>query len=220
MTKTTLVLTEALSKLKMYDKKIDKELRNLEYGKNLIDYTIGNETKGQITREEPAELKVNAQATLDKVRNLIKNRVSLKAAIAQANATTTLDINGKEYTIVQAIERKNGLNREIALLDTLESQLADVKNKISHINTRAKEKANQIVETQVGSDAKNKKTEEIESLYNLIYDKNKAEIVDPIGLETVIEKMREDIETFEQTVDVQLSIANAKTFIEVDFDEE
>ncbi len=217
-TKQTITLTEGLAKLKLYDKKIKKQLKDLSYNGSVIDYKINND-KGQKTGKTEAELKADAESRVNKALDLINNRNKLKAIIAQTNATTTLKVGDKEYTIVQAIERKNGLETEKNFVDILENQFADVVNNVTRINSRAQDKANQIVEAQVSAEAKNKKTDEIEALYNLIYEKNKAEIMDPLGLEKLIEKMKEEIEDFEQNIDVALSIVNAKTEIEIDFDE-
>jgi len=221
--KQTITLTEALSKLKLYDKKIRKELNtlgNLGNEESLVDYVVGvvnDKAKGTITRKTVEELKVSSTAKIQKIKDLINNRNKLKALVSQVNATTTLKIMDKEYTIVQAIERKLGIVNEKKLVDELETQLTSVKNKVSYINERAQDKANQIVESQVQGESKNKKTEEIEALYNLIYDKNKAEVIDPAKIEDLVTELREDIDTFEQNVDVALSIVNAKTEIEIDF---
>ena len=213
-----ITITEALAKLKLYDKKIKKQLLGFRGREQVIDYVIGNEHKCKLSGKEISGLKADAQAGIQKIQALMRNRNALKAAIAQANAVTKITVNGKEYTIVQAIERKQGIENEKMLLNALEEQVAEVQNDVAKINARAQEKANQIIEAQVGSDAKNKKTEEIEALYDLVYNKNRAWIVDPIDTESLIEAIRDEIESFEQSVDVALSIANAKTEIEVDFD--
>jgi hypothetical protein len=215
-----MTLTEALAKLKMYNKRVEKLTYELDDGKFLIDYVIGNNNKGQKTRMTAEELKQFAQSRIDKLNAVIKNRNKLKGVIAQTNAVTKVKVGDKEYTIVQAIERKNSLDIEKTILSILENQVAIIKNQVVKLNEQAQQKANEIVEAQVQSEVKNKKTEEIEALYNLIYEKNKAEILDPAKIEQIVEKMREDIETFEQNIDVALSIVNANTFIEVDFDEE
>jgi len=213
-----ITLTEALAKLKLYDKKIKKQLLGFRNKEQVIDYVVGNDHKCKLSGKEINELKADAQAGIQKIQALMKNRNTLKAAIAQANAVTKITVNGKEYTIVQAIERKQGIENEKMLLDALEEQVAEVQNDVARINSRAQEKANQIIEAQVGSDAKNKKTDEIESLYDLVYNKNRALIVDPTDIDALIKYMRDEIDDFEQNVDVALSIANAKTEIEVDFD--
>ncbi len=208
-------LTEALAKLKLYNKKIEKAT-NVTEKEWLMDYVKGEAAKGEITHLTYKELKDVAEAKLQKVRALIANRNKLKGAIAQANASTKVNVAGKDYTIVQAIERKNSIYLEKEFLDILKNQVFVIKTKVAEINERAQQKANDIVEAQVQAEVKNKKTEEVEALYNLIYNKNRAEILDPLNIEKMVEEIEEEIELFEQEVDVALSIVNAKTEIEVD----
>ena len=212
-----ITLTEALSKLKMYNKRVDKSVDSLKYT-DLVDYKVGDNKKCKNSNLSPEDLEQVAKSSLDKLTALISNRNKLKAVIAQTNATTKVKIGNTEYTIVQAIERKNALPTEKEVLDIMKRQLTDVKNKIYSINQRAQEKANDIVEAQVQAEAKNKKTDEIEALYNLIYAKNKAEMVDPLNLEKLVQQKEDEIAEFEQNIDVALSIVNANTFVEVDLD--
>ena len=216
--KQTMTLTEALVKLKLYERKINKKLRS-DMQEMVIDYTVGDK-KGRVSGLTEEELKNKANSVIQQTQALINNRNKLKAAVAQTNAITTVKVGDKEYTIVQAIERKNGIVKEKEFIGILEKQVNYVNQKVQSLNTEAREKANDIVEAQVSAEAKNKKTEEVEKLYELIYNKNKAEIIDPVGIEALVEKLKNDVEEFEQNVDVALSIANAKTEIEVDFDEE
>lgn len=210
-----ITLTEALSKLKMYNKRVDKSVDGLNYV-SLIDYKVGDNKRCKNSNLSLEDLEQVAKHFIDKLTALISNRNKLKAIIAQTNAITKVKVGDVEYTIVQAIERKNVLPTEKEVLGIMKRQLTDVKNKIYSINQRAQEKANDIVEAQVQAEAKNKKTDEIEALYNLIYDKNKAEMVDPLNLEKLVQQKEDEITEFEQNIDVALSIVNANTFVEVD----
>ena len=212
-----ITLTEALAKLKMYNKKVQKLLSTVD-NNNFVDYIQGTDKKCKITGLIPDAFKKEVQSNFDKIVALMQNKNRLKAAIAQTNAITKVKVGDKEYTIVQAIERKNALPEEKEMLDVLKYQLSKVKEKVEDLNQKAQEKANNIVESQVQAEAKNKKTEEIEALYNLIYSKNKAELVDPLNLEKLIQEKENEIEEFEQNIDVALSIVNANTLIEVDLD--
>lgn len=211
-----ITLTEALAKLKTYNKQISKLNRQLDEVSWLIDYSKGGSKKGALTSLTYDELKKEGEAKLQKLLALIHNRNKLKGVISQTNAITKVKIGKYEYTIVQAIERKNSISIEKEFLTYLTNQYYKVKKVVDDINMKAENKANDIVEAQVQAEAKNKKTEEIEALFNLIYNKNKAEIIDPLNLKDFIDNLSEDIDTFEQNVDVALSIVNANTYIEID----
>ena len=218
--KRTMTLTEGLSKLKLYDKKIEKVLREIVNGNSIIDYKKANSQVTEKYRRTVEELEKDSKAIMDKYKALTKNRDALKAAIAQANATAMVTIAGKKYTIVEAIERKRTIENDKTLLNYLKNRLNDVQSKVNYINEKAQEQANAIIETKVGAEAKNSKPEDIKALYDLIYEKNKVEIVDPLNLEKLIQDLEELIDAFEQEVDINLSIVNARTEIEVDFEEE
>jgi len=218
--KQTMTITEGLSKLKLYDKKIEKVLREIVNGNSIIDYKKANSQVTEKYRRTVEELEKDSKAIMDKYKALTKNRDALKAAIAQANATTMVTIAGKKYTIVEAIERKRTIENDKTLLNYLKNRLNDVQSKVNYINEKAQEQANAIIETKVGAEAKNSKPEDIKALYDLIYEKNKVEIVDPLNLEKLIQDLEELIDAFEQEVDINLSIVNARTEIEVDFEEE
>ena len=214
--KQTMTLTEGLSKLKLYDKKIEKTLNEIVRGSVIIDYKKANSQTTEKYKKTVDELERDSKAIIDKYKALTKNRDTLKAAIAQANATTTLTIAGKTYTIVEAIERKRTIENDKMLLNYLKNKFSDIQSKVDYINEKAQEQANAIIETKVGAEAKNSKPEDIKALYDLIYEKNKVEIVDPLNIEKLIEELEETIDAFEQEVDINLSIVNARTEIEVD----
>jgi len=214
--KQTMTLTEGLSKLKLYDKKIEKTLNEIVRGSVIIDYKKANSQTTEKYKKTVDELERDSKAIIDKYKALTKNRDTLKAAIAQANATTTLTIAGKTYTIVEAIERKRTIENDKMLLNYLKNKFSDIQSKVDYINEKAQEQANAIIETKVGAEAKNSKPEDIKALYDLIYEKNKVEMVDPLNVEKLIEELEETIDAFEQEVDINLSIVNARTEIEVD----
>jgi len=217
--KKTMTLTEGLSVLKLFDKKIEKVLNKIELN-GVVDYKKSSDDVCMNTNKNVEKLKKETISFLDKYKSLSKNKDILKAAIAQANATTNVKIAGKEYTIVEAIERKRTIETDKRLLEIIKYNYAEVTDKINHINENAQRQANNIIETKVGAEAKNSKTDDINSLYDLIYEKNKVELIDPLKVEDLINTLEEEIEEFEQSVDVNLSVANARTEITIDFDGE
>jgi len=211
-----ITLTEALSELKLYDKKITKEISELSRSKSTVDYVIGKNKLTEINKMTEEELKEYAQSAVDKLLNLIKNRGILKAAIAKANAITTLNVNGKEYTIVEAIERKNNIYKEKEILNILAENYNNVAYKVSRINENARDEVNRLLEAKLSSDSKNQSSDEIEKLSQVLLEAKEAKILDPYKIGDLIVKMQEEIEEFETNIDVALSIVNAKTEIEVD----
>ena len=216
-----ITLTEALAELKLLDKKINKKLRELLNHDKIfvVDYKLGNEKVLRMSRKTEDEFKRDAQSELDSIKALINNRKKLKAKIAETNAITKVTIAGKEYTIVEAIERKNSIEQEKALLNKLVAQYDFIKSRVDEINERAEEEVDRLLEAKLSNESKNTPAEEIKKLKDILLSDKKAEFVDPLNIQKYIEDLSNEIEEFERNVDVALSIVNAKTEIEIDYDE-
>jgi len=214
-----ITLTEALAKLKLLDKKIQKKLYEIKLENiYLIDIQIGKSPKGKYTGLTSDEIAAQSQSYIDSLNQLIKNKNELKGKLAQANAVTTLSINGKEYTIVEAIERKRGLEQEKEFVSALKNELSNIQNEYQRENEKAKNTVEKLLESRLGSDAKNQSAEETQKLSEGLIELYQAKIIDPINLQAFIETKEEEINNFETEVDIQLSIVNANTKINVDFE--
>jgi len=209
----TITITEALSTLKLLDKKISKKLRLLGRSSNFVmDYKVGSE-KGQYTLLNEDELKKQAESTLDSITNIIKNRRALKAKIALSNAVTEVTIAEQVMTIVECIEYKNSIQQDKELLSSLERIYSSVQNGYQEELEDAREKITELLNAKLSSDSnKNSNSEVLAKELQCIYN---PALMDPINLGKYIENLRESIERFETDVDVVLSISNAHTFIEL-----
>ena len=89
-----ITITRALVELKTVDKRIEKALE----GAVFITHKCASDEnpKHKITENR-----------LQQVTDLIERRKNLKAAIVKSNATTKVVIDSNEYTVAEAIERKN-----------------------------------------------------------------------------------------------------------------
>ena len=211
-----LTLTEALAELKLLDKKIDKKIYELNLGKfYLIDYKVGKEKVTRKNKLTEQEIKDKAGSILQSLTDLMENRKILKAKIAEKNAVTKVTVNGKDYTIVEAIERKNNLSKEKEVVEILLSQLDSINRKVTDINERANKEVDTLLEAKLSSDSKNQNAQEIENLTKILLENKIATIIDPLNINEIVEKLQNDIDEFERQVDVALSIVNATTYIEI-----
>ena len=210
-----ITLTEALAKLKLLDKKIDSKLRSLRTT-GVVDVVVGKDNKGRRTLKTEEEIKNNATSLIQSIQSLMKNKNALKAKIAQKNAETFVEINGAKYTVVEAIERKRLIGREKDFIMLLERQVQTAKNEVMELNEEASDQVSRLIESKLSSDSK--KTEDTSKLSQELMELYKARLVDPANVEKLVEEMKESIEEFETNVDVALSVVNAQTKIEVDFE--
>ena len=208
----TITITEALNELKLYDSKITKAISSGSF--------IGAKKKSadKVGVVDVDTFIKNAQASLQSVEDLIRNRNDLKAAIAESNAKTVLEVANKKMTVAKAIELKNSIGYEKDLLTALQTQYAYATNTVNRENEKVDKKVDELIATLVGKDTAKKMDKDDQAAVETPYrTKNEYELVDPLGLFNVITAMEAEIDEFESTVDGKLTLSNATTFIELEF---
>lgn len=205
-------ITEALNELKLYDAKINKAISNAE----LIGAAKKSLDKVGVVKKDTFIEK--AKSSYQSATDLIANRNALKSAIVKSNAITEVTVNGKTMTVAEVIERKNSIDYEITLLNEMKRQYVKATDTVTKENKRVDNKVDELIQTLVGKDTDKKidkdAIENIEAPYRA---KNEYELVDPIGLSDKIAELESDISGFESNCDTTLAVANATTFVELDF---
>jgi hypothetical protein len=203
-------ITEALNKLKLYDAKISKAINSHKYvgAAKKSSNMLGVQTKEVFNN--------NAKAGYQSVTDLIKNRNKLKSLIVQSNAITEVTINDKVMTVAEAIERKNSIQYEIDLLNTLKLQYATATSTVNAENKKVDTQIDKLLETFVGKDTDKKATKEDQAAIIEPYrEKNEFELVDPLNIYDEIQKLEAEIDGFNSSVNTALVLSNATTFIEI-----
>jgi len=203
-------ITEALTELKLYDSKITKALCSSVFigGKKKSSDKVGN-----FKTDNFVEL---AKSSYQSVKDLIANRAKIKSAVVQSNAVTTVEIAGETYTVAEAIERKNSICYDKALLGEMKSQYAKITDMVTKENNRVDAQVDKMLETFLGKDSEKKVSEtDLSTISDPYRAKNEWELIDPLGLYEKIQTLESAIDAFEADVDVRLSISNSVTYIEV-----
>ena len=205
-------ITEALNELKLYDSKINKAIANAK----LVSATKKSSDKvGVFGRDEFTE---RAKSSYQSVTDLIANRNALKSAIVKSNAVTEVTINEKVMTVAEAIERKNSIDYDVSLLNEMKRQYVTATDTVNKENKKVDNKVDELIATLVGKDSDKKLDKDaIEAVESPYRQKNEFELVDPIGIFDEMLKLEADIDGFRANCDITLAVANATTFIEVDF---
>jgi len=214
-----------LSELKMLDKRISSYLPDGIRGRYTsdpieligaareIDRKIGTQTR----EEYISTLTGNWQM----IQALIRNKKSLEAAKVKSNAETLVRIAETEYTVADAIRRKEDIRYEKALLEAFEGQHRHVVSLVADKNEAAEQQADKHIEALFNgkADGKNERLvgkEADEQRAN--YMKNhRWSVIDPNGSFEAIKALRAGIESFEAEVDAVLSESNAVTMVTVEF---
>ena len=201
----------ALGELKVLDKRIEKEIKNGVY----IGFKKKSVAKESQTGKTVKQFGVEAKAVKQSVDDLINRRRLIKEAIVNSNATTLVVIGGKEMTVASAIERKTSIEYDTKLLSRLKSQYNKATSTVSLQNEAVESDISSKIDIMLGAE-KSKNQELVNKFSNDYRESNSWELVDPLGLKEVIDKLEEEIITFENEVDVVLSESNATTFIEIE----
>ena len=205
-------ITEALNELKLYDSKINKAIANAK----LASAAKKSSDKVGVVKKEDFEER--AKASYQSVTDLIANRNALKSAIVKSNAVTEVTINGKTMTVAEAIERKNSIDYDVTLLNEMKKQYVTATDTVNKENKKVDNKVDELISTLVGKDSDKKIDKEaVEAIEKPYREKNEFEFIDPIGIYDKMLALEAEIDGFNSEVDTRLVIANAMTFIEIDF---
>ncbi len=205
-----ITITEALVKLKTLESRINKAIKKVEL--TSVKKADSDKLYDGYTLEKDfiSKSKSDYQSAID----LINQRSIIKSKIAQSNAKTVVNICGTEYTVTEAIDKKNNISFELSLIKSLKANLSSSLETLSGLNINAEVRANTYVETMLGTDKKNK-TDEATALYDSFYNKHKGVLVDPLSAKELITTKEESIRNFLDEVDSRLVISNSTTFIEI-----
>ena len=161
--------------------------------------------------------KNEAKSYIDSIKQLIKNRAILKSKIVEANAKTKVIIANKEYSIAEAIERKNSIEYDKELVKILSEILENAKSKVLNHNQMVENEVDEMIKAQLENENKSQKniSKETETLREMLLSNKEYRLINPLNLEKIIDELNTEIEEFESEVDVKLSIINSNTFIEI-----
>jgi len=211
MTTETMTIHEALSELKVLDKRIKKEISEAKFA----DFNQRCNTK--INGIAINDYKTTIQAKYAKITDLIKRRTAIKKAVTNSNATTVVTIGDVSMTVAEAIEyKRSGIEFKEMLLNKVSADYNIATRNIHAINDTISDKAISYVErAYANKESVNKDV--IESAKAKFIEDNSLDLIDPIGCEKIIESLSTETDTFMSKVDATLSISNALTKITVEY---
>lgn len=203
-----ITITEGLSKLKNLDSRINKEISNSTF---FAVFQTGKVPNGYKTVED---FQTKSKAYLQSVTDLIEQRNKIKSAIVASNAVTEITVANKQYTVAGVIERKQSIEFQRQLLQTITNQFTTASRDFDRKSAEIQTKLDNLIEASLGKDAKSN-PDDIKSITDNYMGKNGMVLCDPIGAKDIMAKMSNDINDFMTNVDVALSISNATTMIEI-----
>lgn len=212
MNSETMSIHKALAELKTLDSRIEKAI-----GEGTFVRTKKNNQE-KVGGKTVEQFKSNAKDSFKKASDLIRRRNAIKDAVNVSNATTKVKISDKEYTVVEAIDKKNhGMEYYVSLRNALTMQLSKAKAELEKHNSSLQVKAEQFVTGMMGSRDIKSNGEEFDAAVTLYIKSNTMEMIDPLDIENKIKELDDVIYSFLPEVDAALSCSNALTTITIEY---
>lgn len=212
MSVETMNVHEALTELKMLEKRIPAETK-------AVVWVIANKhANTMVNGVKLTDVTERIKSQYQKVRALICRRDAIKRAVVQSNAVTKVTVAGVEYTVAEAIDLRN---HGMEFLGNLQEQMVKdyhlAERNAQNENFNLESRADSYMKTMIGnSDTKNMSAEN-RATRDAFIEAQTVELVDPIGVLTVAAELDEQINTFMSKVDSALSTSNALTTITVEY---
>ena len=207
-----MTVQRALNELKIIDERLNKRLQEF----TIIGTKKVSETRVVETRESVVEFENRAKGALDSVDGLLKRKNALKHAIMQSNATTMIEVGGKTYSVMTAIDRKRTIESEKMVVRHMREALGFAEYKVNQENDKMESYIQRQTNAMASGDLSSKKDDYIIAFEKSYREQNSWELVDPLKVRDLIEKREQEISMFELEIDTALTVSNAITKIEIE----
>ena len=205
-----ITVARGLVQLKRLDDRIKKSIKNIN------DFVVANKKRetsvlnGTYTRDTFSK---KVKSEWQSLNDLLELRREIKSAIVLSNANTKVWIAGREYTVADAIERKNSIHSyETSIIRNITHAYNNAMFNVNDKNLNVEDNAHNLF----GKPSENKKDEvnRLEMIKAYI-DLNSWEIVDPLNLKDLKDSFSKEVEDFLSEVDSVLTESNATTKITI-----
>lgn len=213
MTKETMTVHKALCELKTLDDRIEKAIHRTTF------VFANKHSNAKVGGQSIAEHCKDIEAALKSAQDLIARRDAIKRGVILSNASTKVQIAGKEYTVAEAIDMKNnGIPVQELLLEKLDLDLRAARRTADAANgDNLEERATEYIKSLYGNADMKGASEEMKKTRDEFITAQTVELVDPIHAADVMEQLRKETSAFMVEIDAALSVSNALTEITVEY---
>jgi hypothetical protein len=170
--------------------------------------------KTKIKTVDVTDFSKSAKANLQSYKDLLNRYNVIRSKVVVSNAMTRVSVAGVDYTVAEAVERKRSIEMEKDMLGVLRSQFKHATSEMESHQKVQQERLDRLLLQELGKDSKTN-VDVVDALTETFLKNNKAELIDPVGLQEVINTMEKSIQDFETNVDWVLSESNGRTQIRV-----
>lgn len=217
MTNEKMTVHKALAELKIIDDRINNAIVS-------GTYVIANKhSNTKIHGMTIDDFKTSMKADFQKVSDLIARRNAIKRAVVASNAVTKVNVGDNEYTVAEAIEMENhGMEFKNTFKNYIAHQYTNAKNEFDKnsgepLERRAENYVLSVIQAQPKDSKMAVDSDAMKNLRAQYIKDNTYDIIDPIGVKDVIEKLDNEISGFITEVDAALSVSNALTVLDIEY---
>lgn len=207
MDSTTMTVTRALAELKLLDARITSSIAKAKFV-DVYKKKDGKTASFKTVEECEKEIK----ADFNSISDLIVRRDSIKKSVLMSNATTKITIGGKEYTVVEALDKKDSIKYTQEMLNKMKRSYTESLSLRNNTQASLEQQVNNMINTNLGSATK-ATDNDYDTIAKPFIDANQINLIDPLKLGDKIDEIEKGIMEFESEVDFTLSESNAKTEI-------
>lgn len=216
MTKEVMTIHKALAELKTIDARISRAVRDCKYA------TVNKHVNAKIGGDTVEEYRKEQERLHQSACDLINRRNAIKRAVVLSNATAMVTIEGKQYTVAEAIDMKNnGMSGKQLMLNQMVAQLRVAEMDLERKNgDELQMRADTHIKNTYGNQADlSKLTDEMRADREKFIQQQTCDLILPMGmdLKKVIKELEAEITGFMLEVDAALSVSNATTSIEIEY---
>ena len=213
MTTESMTIHQALVELKTLESRISKAIQEGGF------VTANKHSNGKINGIPVSEYCDDVTSRYQKITDLMKRREAIKCAVVISNATTTVVVAGKTYTVAEAIEMKNhGMKGKSALLAQINTDYLRAKMQADRANgDELERRAEEHVRNMFGNTDVKGASDEVKRVRDEFIKAQTVELVDPLDVRKTICELNEEIMDFTTNVDAALSVSNALTTIHIEY---
>lgn len=212
-----ILITQALDERDLLKKKIVDKIDKASF----IDTIKKNEDtvkKEKITKED---FKKQAETNYQQIESLINRFQCIETAIVLSNANNRITTSYGDFTIAEALSIKRRLINE-SFDEDFENYLCDkLKNDYDSCNIIVDSKNRELQSVAenmrlsiLGKDNKSKDDRPLDVVETYVKE-NTTELVDPLNIKTLIDKLTERKDKLLREIDTQIKVSNATNFIEI-----
>lgn len=150
------------------------------------------------------------------IETLHRRRRGIKGAITTSNATQTIQVGDRRMLVSEAIAtQQEMLGYDGLCITALKAQLNEASAAVTKAEEQREVVLDGFIQSLCGRDSTRTRADDVEALTETFMRSHRVELIDPLGIAGKIKALEDQMQRFEEDVDVALSEHNATTYIEV-----